>query len=175
MLRAKAKVQQGFSLIEVMMATTILLVGFVGMIQAVTIGSESLDTARKQQIANQIVAAELERLRSGTWSAVADLPASASIAITSSGAITGNTNQFALSSHTSTQSDDNTDLSALAAGFTCAFTREYLRPTSASASTATYLKLVYTVTWTTNTGHVQTHKVATFLGKNGLHLSYQQS
>jgi len=157
------------------MATSILLVGFVGVIQAVTIGSESLDTARKQQVANQIVAAEVEKLRSVAWSVVANLPQTATISVDSAGVVTGDTTRFALSNFSAAKDDDNTDLAALAHGFRCTLTRDYLRPTSATASTATYIKVTYTITWTGNTGHVQTHQVETFVGKNGLHLSYQQS
>ena len=54
MLGSSRNLHRGFSLIEVIMATTILLVGFVGLIQAVTIGTESLDTARKLQVANRV-------------------------------------------------------------------------------------------------------------------------
>lgn len=158
-----------------MMATTILLVGFIGMIQAITIGSESLDAARKLQIANQLVTAELEKLRGGAWSTVANLPETATITINGAGAISGDATSFALSNHTADRSDDYTELCSLARGFTCSLTRQYLRPTSASASTVTYVKVVYKVSWTSNTGRAKTHQVATYLGKNGLHLSYQQS
>lgn len=158
------------------MATTILLVGFIGLIQAITIGSESLDTARKQQVAHQIVAAEIEKLRAGVWSTIANLPASATIAINQAGtAISGDATQFALTNRTSTAADDNAKLRNLAPGFTCSFTRTYLRPAGATASTATFVKLVYTVTWTSNTGRAHRHVVETCLGMNGLHLSYQQS
>lgn len=165
----------GFTLIEVMMATTILLAGFIGMIQAVTIGSESLDTARKQQIAAQIIASEVEKLRDGPWSRIAALPATGAIAIGAGGAITGDTTSFALSNHTAAVTDDNTVLASVARGFACSFTRTWLRPASASAGTVTYLKLVYTVTWTSNTGRKYSRRAETYLGMNGLHLSYQKS
>lgn len=158
-----------------MMAATILLFGFIGVIQAVTIGSEYLDAARKLQIANQITTAEIEKLRGGEWSAVTDLPASATISINSTGVISGDATQFALSNHTAATTDDNTDLSTLAKGFSCSLARTYLRPTSATASTATFIKVTYTVTWKSNTNRTKTHQVTTYLSKNGLHLSYQQS
>jgi Tfp pilus assembly protein PilV len=171
----RTKVQRGFSVIEVMMAATILLFGFIGAIQAITIGSDYIDSARKLQIANQIAAAEIEKLRGGEWSVITSLPATATITISSVGVISGDTTQFALSNHTATTADDNTDLSLLAKGFTCSLARTYLRPTSATASTVTFVQVTYTVTWTSNTGRAKTHQVATYLSKNGLHLSYQQS
>jgi len=48
-------------------AATVLLFGIVGAMQAISIGSEMLDTARKQSIATQLIEAELERIRSLPW------------------------------------------------------------------------------------------------------------
>ena len=167
--------RRGISIIEVMMAATILLVGFIGLIQAVTICSESLDTARKQQIAIQVVATEIEKLRGSAWTSITSLPASGSISIDATGAVAGDVTSFALTNHTTTTDDDNTALCGLARGFTFSFTRSYLRPTGATAATATFLKVVYTVSWTTNTGRTQRHQIDGYFAKSGLHLSYQQS
>jgi hypothetical protein len=158
-----------------MMATTILLVGFIGAIQAITIMSEALDTARKQQVAQQMIAAEIEKLRGKDWTTIANLPASATIKVGSGGSIAGDLTTFALSGFTAATTDDNTTLANLANGFTCSFTRTRLRPTAATASNVTFVQVVYTVTWTSNTG--RSHRVTqeTFLGQNGLQLSYQQS
>lgn len=175
MKATRSAIFAGFNLIEVMMATTILLAGFVGLIQAVTIGSESLDAARKQQIAAQIIAAEVEKLRGGPWSRIAALPAAGTVTIDAAGAISGDTTSFALSNYTAVADDDNTALASLARGFACSFTRTRLRPAFASASTVAYLKLAYTVTWKSNTGRTHSRRAETYLGMNGLHLSYQKS
>jgi Tfp pilus assembly protein PilV len=174
LVKAPAK-QSGFNIIEVMMATTILLVGFIGLIQSISIGSDALDLARKQQLANQIVAAEIEKLRGGSWTTIASLPASASLAISPDGTLSGDVTRFALSNYTAATTDDNTALSTLARGFTCSFTRERLRPSGATAANVTYVKLVYTIQWTSSNGRVHQHSSETYLGMNGLHLSYQQS
>ena len=158
-----------------MTATTILLVGFIGLIQALTIGSESLDTARKQQVANQLIAAEIEKLRGGTWTRIANLPDAATLTVSAGGVLSGDLTGFALSNYTVATTDDNTALSNLARGFTCSYTRVRARPTGATASTVTFVQLVYTVTWTSNTGRTHQHMIETHLGMNGLHLSYQQS
>ncbi len=52
------------------MATVILVVAFFGMIQAVTIGSEMLATARRQTLANQMITHEIEQLRLEDWTKV---------------------------------------------------------------------------------------------------------
>ncbi|MDP2324685.1 MAG: hypothetical protein Q8N51_11710, partial [Gammaproteobacteria bacterium] len=57
----------GFSIVDVMMGATILVVGLMGLIQAVIIGSEMLATARRQTLAAQILDNEIEKLRFKTW------------------------------------------------------------------------------------------------------------
>src|SRR2546430_812949 len=133
-----------FTLIEVMMASTILVVGFTGMIQAITIRSEALHTAPKQQVATQIMDAEIQRLRSGPWSNIAGLAASGSLTISPAGAISGDTTSFALTNYTTAGGDDNVALAALARGFTCSFVRTRLRPAAATSGTVTYLRIDYT-------------------------------
>lgn len=158
-----------------MMAMAIVVVGVVGMMQAVTIGTQMLDTTSKQQVAVRLVETELERLRNGTWSALANLPASAAISISQAGAISGDTTSFALSNYTAGSADDNTALSTQAGGFSCSFATTRMRPTGATASTVTFIKLVYTVSWTGSSGRTHSRRTETYFGMNGLHLSYQQN
>jgi len=157
------------------MAMAIVVVGVVGMMEAVTVGAETLDTTRKQQLAQQLVDAELARLRDGPWSTIAALPGAATITIDPAGGITGDTLYFALSNFTATTADDNTALSGLAGGFTCSLAATRLRPSGATAGTVTFVKVVYTVTWTSSAGHSHARRFETYLGMNGLHLSFQQS
>jgi hypothetical protein len=158
-----------------MMAMAIVVVGIVGMMQAVTIGTEQLDTTNKQHLASRLVETELERLRNGPWSNIANLPASAAISISPAGVISGDTTSFALSNYTATAADDHTELSVLAGGFSCSFTMTRLRPTGATAATVTFVKLVYVVNWTSSAGRSHSRRTETYLGMNGLHLSYQQT
>lgn len=75
--------QAAFSIVDVMMGATILVVGLMGLIQAVTIGSEMLATARRQTLAAQILDQEIENLRFETWTTIsgyaADVEAPATI------------------------------------------------------------------------------------------------
>jgi hypothetical protein len=157
------------------MAAAILGVGFIGLIQGITVGSEELDTSRKQQVATQLVSAEIERLRSGDWTTIANLPATASITIDGAGGVSGDQTSFALCNYTAATSDDNTALSTLAKRFTCSLARTRLRPSAANSSTVTFVKVVYTVSWSSNTGRTYSRSTEAYLGKNGLHLSYQKS
>src|SRR5476651_2230699 len=54
---------KAFTLIEVMLAATIMLAGIVGAIQVLVSGSEMLETSRKQAAALQIIDSELARVR----------------------------------------------------------------------------------------------------------------
>lgn len=157
------------------MAMAVVVVGVVGLMQAVTIGSETLDTTRKQQVAMRLVESELDRLRGGDWTTIANLPASATITINPAGAISGDTFYFALSNFTATAGDDNTALSSLAGGFSCSLAATRLRPTGATTASVTFMKVVYTVTWKSSGGRSHSRRVETYLGKNGLHLSHQQA
>jgi Tfp pilus assembly protein PilV len=64
----------GFTLVEVMMAAVILLVGFIGMIEAVVIGAGMMDNARRQTLAAQVLSHEAEQLRLLSWTAINALP-----------------------------------------------------------------------------------------------------
>lgn len=57
----------------------VLVVGFMGMITALTISSEMLATARRQTLAAQIITSEMDRLRLTAW---ADLPAAGTRSLT---------------------------------------------------------------------------------------------
>jgi hypothetical protein len=58
-----------------MMASVILVTGFIGMISAITVGSEMLATARRQNLATQIITHELEKLRWVDFTTIDGYPA----------------------------------------------------------------------------------------------------
>ncbi|HET7537450.1 MAG TPA: hypothetical protein VFJ90_13405, partial [Candidatus Didemnitutus sp.] len=117
MLLKRPQSQAAFTLIDVMMGGAILMVGFIAVIQAVSLGTVMLDTARKQQIAQQVIDAEIENLRASTWTYVSStLPASASITVNAAG--TGVTNNTASASNYFLL-PTNSSLLLQAKGFTC--------------------------------------------------------
>jgi Tfp pilus assembly protein PilV len=79
--RSPRRPQSGFSLIDVMMGSLVLVVGLMGMIQAVLAGAEMLSTARKQTLAAQIIQHEIDELRVASWTTISGL-ATAETAIT---------------------------------------------------------------------------------------------
>lgn len=112
----------GFTLVEVMMASVILVVGLMGMIQGVTIGSEMMATARRQTLASQILEHEIGKLRLADWTTVSGL-ANASAA-----------------TYTSDQASLNTAIAASGVTFN-------LARSVASVTTDLY-EVTLTVTWT---------------------------
>ncbi|MBM3855138.1 MAG: hypothetical protein FJ399_18620, partial [Verrucomicrobia bacterium] len=65
-----------FTVVEVMMATLILMVGFIGLIEAVTVASNTMDHARRQALAAQILAHYTEELYLASWSTISGLSTS---------------------------------------------------------------------------------------------------
>lgn len=114
-----------FTIVEVMMASVILVVGFIGMISAITAGSEMLATARRQALAAQLINHELEKLRLVAWSTTTTVGGT-----TFSGGING------LASGPTTLTIDSQFDSAIAA---CGLT------TDSSVSTNPYIKVERTV------------------------------
>ena len=166
------------------MASIVTVVAIVGLIQAVTIGSEMQDVGRKQATAMQIIRNEIDRVHLQTWSTVNAFPTSATITINSAGtglqactpAATGQT-AFALTNYTQSYTppftnqanDDNTRLMALAKGFVCS-----LSITTISGR-ANFLVLKYSVTWTSgNRQKTYTRSGTTYYGAYGLNVYYRR-
>lgn len=82
MSRSRHHRQTGFTIVEVMMASVILVAGFIGLIEAVAVSSAMMEHARRQTVANQILNHEIDDLRLASWTTINALPtASTAIAI----------------------------------------------------------------------------------------------
>jgi Tfp pilus assembly protein PilV len=146
-----------FTLVEVMVATVVVALGLVGMIQAVVSGSEMLDLARKQTIATQIIHGQLDQVRLSDWSQIGALAASRTVSVDAADQSTNIAAGFVF----------GTKLPTVSKNFTCTRTISTVR---------TDLKQVtFTVTWTGNTGRTYTRKGSTYIAKNGLYVTYQRS
>ena len=149
-MKCAPKTHSGFTLIEVALAATILGVAFVGMVEALAIGSEMLDTARKQTIAAQIMQAEAEYLRMQPWSTIS------SLASTSADSLS-NYSDFA-----------STNLATFA-GTSFKFSR-----TVNTDPHANLRWITMTVSWTSITGKAHQRSSNLYIGKYGLNVSYQK-
>jgi Tfp pilus assembly protein PilV len=76
---SKRSASNGFTIVEVMMASVILVVGFIGMIQGITVSSEMLATARRQTIAGQILDHEIGKLRLKNWAYISSLSSASAV------------------------------------------------------------------------------------------------
>ncbi|MBI2516216.1 MAG: prepilin-type N-terminal cleavage/methylation domain-containing protein [Opitutae bacterium] len=173
---------RGFTIVEVMMASAILVVAFMGMIQAVTIGSEMLATARRQTLAAQIINHELEKLRFvdfATIDAYAAGPTTVSIdnqfssAITSCGLTTDtsvSTNPYIKLERTVT---DVVSGSLCEVGFTVTWQKSGTTTAATTASGSWLEQLSFSGSAPIRRTYVR--KGSAFFGKYGLNLSYQRS
>ncbi len=57
------------------MAALVLIVGFIGLIEAVTVTTNSMEHARRQTLATQILNHEIEELYLSSWANITALPA----------------------------------------------------------------------------------------------------
>jgi Tfp pilus assembly protein PilV len=147
----------GFSLIDVMMGATLLVVGLMGMIQAITIGSEMMATAQRQTLAAQIINHEIEKLRLSSWTTISGLaagPTSVTIDSQFSAAITAN---------------------GLVSGTTLTLSRSV-----SDVVSGTLREVVFTVTWTMKpsgltSSRTYTRVMSAYYGKYGIGSTYQRS
>jgi len=142
-----------------MMASLILVVGFIGMIEAMAVSSNMMDHSRRQTLATQILNQEIEKLHYSTWATVSALPTA-----------------------TTTLTIDPQFTSAVtASGATYSLTR-----TLTSPDPATNLREVqFTVTWVVATSRRKadasqltfsySRSQWAYFGKYGLNLTYQRS
>lgn len=163
------------------MAAIILVVGFMGMIQAITLGSEMMATARRQTLAAQILEHEIGKLRLTSWSGMpaagtyaypdADPDSQFAGAIAACGLTTTNITLSRTTTNLDPDGDGTADLKEVV--FTLVWTKS--GSTSAAATPdgswldqlAFYRPSVIARTYT--------RKSTAYFGKYGLNLSMQRS
>lgn len=154
------------------MASVILVVGFMGMIQAVTLGSEMMATARRQTLAAQILDHEIGKLRLTAW---ASLPAAGTASVTVDSyfnnalAACGLTSTDVSLSRTTTAI--STDLKEVTFTFTWTKSGSNAAATTPSGSWLDKLSFYRP----TSASRTYTRKVTAFFGKYGLNNSIQRS
>jgi Tfp pilus assembly protein PilV len=147
----------GFTLVEVMVGTAVMLLALVGMIQVIISGTEMMDVARKQTIAMQIIHGQIDNLRLSEWSTVDGYPGSRTVTVSGASQATNIGYGFVFGSN----------LPAISTGFTCTRTISTVR---------TDLKqITFTVTWRGNTGRTYTRTGSTYFGNKGLYVTYQRT
>ncbi len=149
------------------MAAVVMMVGFIGLVEAVAVATSSMDHARRQTLATQIINHEIEELFLASWATIAALP-------TGSTAITIDS-QF----HEAMQAVGDYRTAVDTVTFSMA-------RTVTSPDPVTNIREVnFTVTWVVRTSRrdasnnpvsfTHTRANSVWLGKYGLNLSYPQS
>lgn len=164
-MKAFSRNRSGFTIIEVALAATILLVGFGGLVQAMALGTEMLDTARKQTVAAQIAQTEIEHLRTLEWSGILNLASNSPTAI-------GSYPEFTTPNPNPLQATAPALASIADSSFKL---RRQVADVSGSGLSATLRKVTLSVAWTSNTGKSHTRSFDAYFAKNGLYVSYQKS
>ncbi len=139
------------------MAAVMLVVAFVGMIQAITIGSEMQATARRQTLAAQIINHEIEKLRFSSWTQIQALTSTSLTVINST---------------------NNAGSPYLTAVSTSGATFNLSR--TVSDITTTMREVTFTVTWVVRPSGLTVSRTYTrvntaYFGKYGLNLTFQNS
>jgi len=170
----------GFTIVEVMMASLILVVGFMGMIQGITIGSEMMATARRQTLAAQIISHETEKLRLSSWTVVSALTtASTSVtidtqfanAITACGLTTSTITLTRTTANIDTDGDSVTDLKEVT--FTVTWTKSGTNTAATTATGSWFDQLSFASP--SPISRTYTRSATAYYGKYGLNLAYQRS
>jgi hypothetical protein len=158
MNRSQLNSTKAFTLVEVALASAVMLAGIVGAIQVLVSGSQLLETSRTQAIAMRIIDSELATVRMsnlyGTWSA------SAPSALANGSSTINLATRYPASSYPSFQSVIPT--------FTCT------RTVSFAQSRTDFKQVTITITWVNHLGRTYTRTGTTYVSKNGLSLSYQR-
>lgn len=158
-LRRPNQSSKGFTLIEVLLAAVVMLAGIVGMMQAVTSGSEMLDMSRKQAIATQVIHGEIEKIRTLDWAHIQALPSTETVDLSTD----LNASNFSASA----------SFKSITQGFRCV---RVIAPVLRSDNVikSDQKQVTYTVSWVGNTGHSYSRSSTTYVGKNGLYVAYQR-
>lgn len=145
--QARARRRAGFTLFEVMIAATILVLIISTSLTVLQTGMRAVDTARNMTLAGQISQSALEVHRLQNWTQIAALPASSNVNISD-----------AISSGNTTALDAT--LSSVTSRFTCSQTVTEFK---------TNMRLItVTVSWRGNDGRAHSLASQARYAKNGL-------
>jgi Tfp pilus assembly protein PilV len=148
---------RALTLVEVMVAAAVLALAVVGMIQVVVVGSEMLDLSRKQTIAAQIIHGQIDLTRLRDWAEVEALDSDRTVAVDAADQAANISEGFVF----------GTELPKIARGFACRRVVSIVR--------TDMKQITFTVTWTGGTGRTYSRSGSTYVGRNGLYVTYQRS
>jgi Tfp pilus assembly protein PilV len=193
----------GFTIMEVALAATVLAFTLVGMIGVIESGAQMLDLSRKQTMAAEILHSEIDQLRLQSWAVIAGEPPSVGSAgtpptfyfySTTQVGYTGTAqtlsvpgNGYPAGPTTLTSSNDPSfaqfvanypqaaNLFTLTRTVTCVEPAQSNNNPTAYSSTPLLLQITFNISWTGVTGRTYSRASTTLVGQNGLSTAYQRS
>lgn len=156
---------RAFTLFEVALAASALLMTIAGTAQVIFSGAAMLDMSRKQTIAAQIIHTLIDQARLNDWSTVYNWTF-----------IDPTTVQMNTLSSSNTLALNSFGYPELVTLKTVAKNFSVRRTTSLVSGRSDMVAITFTVTWISNmtTGKTFSRKGTTYFGKNGLTLTYQR-
>jgi hypothetical protein len=185
----KFKSAQGFTIIEVALAATVLALTLVGMIGVIESGAATLDLSRKQTIAGQILHEEIDNVHMQSWTTVNAYPTGVggmtTLAVSAVFPPTPPVGSVydpilenfwqQLAGNTSFQyQDPGTYQDAQHAQFFL-YPFPFTVTRTVMPITSNLLQVTFTIHWTGLTGQPYTRRSTTYVTQYGLNLSYQRS
>ena len=150
---------RGFTLIEVMLAATVMVLAISSSIIVLQHGLRAIDTARYTTLAGQILQSQMEKLRMLSWE---QLTHTATSPNPSYGAINFTTFPADIATTPTAQ------MQRFTAGGLTSRCAQSIVPVDPPLSTATKLEITLTATWTGLDGRSHSLSYITYYGKNGL-------
>jgi hypothetical protein len=171
----KTKFSQGFTIMEVALAATVLALTLVGMIEVIESGSQMLDLSRKQTIAGQVLHGEMDEIRQLGWLTVSAYPAGPTTLSMVSGDPNYDPMMVAIAQQLGWVSPY--------AGFPYTITRTVacVEPNQINSMPTPYanppivLQVTFTASWTSIGGRPYSRSSTTYVSQNGLPVAYQRS
>lgn len=152
--RPRRSRRAGFTIVEVAVAATVMVVAISSAILVLQSGFKALDNARKTTLAAQIIQSEMERIRMLSWSRVEELQTKPP-KITLSDIFPKNT------------ATERTVLAQMESTFTATRTLTPLVDFDSEV-----IEITVTVTWTGIDGIIHNRSTSTRYAKNGLYTYY---
>lgn len=145
----RRRLHRGFTIIEVMMASIVMVLGITTSLLVLDTGMHAVDTARNMTLAAQIMQSEMEILRLQNWAQIRALPEKQQIDTSTT-----------ITSGTSTALDDT--LNGIASRFTC------VRLVTDISGRSDIKRIVLVTSWQGIDGRTHTVSYETRYAKNGL-------
>lgn len=160
-----SKRTRAFTLFEVTLAASALLMTIAGTAQVIFSGAAMLDMSRKQTVAAQMINTLIDQARLNDWSTVYGWRT-----------IDPTTVQLNSLSTSNTLTNSSFGYPELVTLKTVAKNFSVQRSTSLVGGRTDMVAITFTVTWISNmtTGKTFSRKGTTYFGKNGLSLTYQR-